>query len=436
MSADKSTNKQVKPDRKVFLLGVIALLILLAFGLIIQLPGRSGGQLPENTPFPSAGPSPSPENTPLPSETPTPQTASAWTEIDAGEGPALIWRKVHLGGSTPPVVFGANLLFDGERFYAESNGHQFWVSNDGEAWSETGLRVPSSGGLLVSGPSEAAAWQGKLVAVTGNEIFTWDAEASALLRFSATFSRENLTDIRFQVVAGHQGFLVAYSTLAQNQLHALAVYASADGRDWTEVDISSFASRQFGRIAAFEAGFIYRERHGLWYSPDGLVWEEWFQTSPAARDRIPGGLTAWQGRVLAYPDSAFTGPSASLEPYTIFDAKGMHTLPESGLPPLPGTYVGFGGNLSTGPIGIVAAFGFAPGNEPPAQCCSDDQLAGVVEFSPDGVTWTRRKLPADILSVMGTAVGKDRVLLTVHEPEGIERQPGDINLWIGLLEED
>jgi hypothetical protein len=372
----------------------------------------------------------------LPTSTPTPQTPE-WSEIDAGDGPTLTWRPANISGvhqsnyQNPGLYgFGGPLLFDGERFYLLSNNGVF-ASSDGESWSDTGFRLPGTGASWV----DVAAWKGMMVVATAlPEILTWDRESDSTFQFSPPISQDGNTDILSAVAVGPQGALVVYFRRHMSSMYVEAAFISSNGRDWTEVNADPFNSGQFGSVVAFNDGFLYRQRSGaFWYSGDGHTWAEWFPDSPAGQERIPTGMTVWEGSVLAHPDSAFTGPSISMGPYSLLRADGMHQLPESGLPPLEGTYIGWGGEISAGPIGIVTAFGWDPHvltEQWNYGCCEEGQSIGVTEFSTDGVNWTRRLLPEEINFVQGLAAGSDRVLMLGfswdHNPEPV--------LWIGFPE--
>jgi hypothetical protein len=375
------------------------------------------------------------ENTEVfPTSLPTTQTPD-WSEIEAGDGPTLTWLPAKIFGVNQPSyqdasLFGGPLLFDGERFYLLSNSGVF-ASSDGESWSDTGFRLPGTGASWV----DAAAWEGMMVVATAlPEILTWNRESDSTFRFSPPISQGGNTDLRNAVAVGPQGALVVYFRHTSSSIYVVAAFTSSNGRDWTEVNADPFNSGQFGSVVAFNDGFLYRQRSGaFWYSGDGHTWAEWFAYSPADNERIPTGMTAWEGSVLAHPNSAFTGPSVDVGPYSLLRANGMHQLPESGLPPLEGIYIGVGGEISAGPIGIVTAFGWDPHilTEPwNYGCCEEGQSIGVTEFSADGVNWTRRLLPEEINYVQGLAAGSDRVLMLGfsfdHNPEP--------ELWIGFPE--
>jgi hypothetical protein len=372
----------------------------------------------------------------FPRSLPTTQTPD-WREIEVGDGPTLTWRPANISGVNQPNYqnvdlfgFGGPLLFDGERFYLLSNDGVF-ASSDGESWSDTDFRLPGTGVSWV----DVAAWEGMMVVATDlPEILTWNSESDSTFRFSPPISQDGNTDILSAVAVGPQGALVVYFRSHMSSMYVEAAFTSSNGRDWTKVNVDPFNSGQFGGVVAFNDGFLYRQRLGaFWYSGDGHTWAKWLADSPADQERIPTGMTAWEGSVLAHPDSAFTGPSISMGPYSLLRADGMHQLPESGLPPLEGTYIGWGGEISAGPIGIVTAFGWDPHvltEQWNYGCCEEGQSIGVTEFSTDGVNWTRRLLPEEINFVQGLAAGSDRVLMLGfswdHNPEPV--------LWIGFLE--
>jgi hypothetical protein len=366
----------------------------------------------------------------LPTSTPTTQTLD-WSEIEVGDGPTLTWRPANISGvNLSSFRYYVPLLFDGERFYLVSIDRIF-VSSDGETWSDIGFRLPGTGAPWVN----VAAWEGMVVVATAlPEILTWNLESDSTFRFSPPISQGGNTDLRNAVAVGPQGALVVYFRHTSSSIYVVAAFTSSNGRDWTEVNADPFNSGQFGSVVAFNDGFLYRQRSGaFWYSGDGHTWAEWFAYSPADNERIPTGMTAWEGSVLAHPNSAFTGPSVDVGPYSLLRANGMHQLPESGLPPLEGIYIGVGGEISAGPIGIVTAFGWDPHilTEPwNYGCCEEGQSIGVTEFSADGVNWTRRLLPEEINYVQGLAAGSDRVLMLGfsfdHNPEP--------ELWIGFPE--
>lgn len=359
--------------------------------------------------------------------TPTAQTTrshASMAEIDAGEGPTLAWKRVPLAGIEHRDISQNRLLFDSERFFLLADSVSY-VSDSGEAWREIGLRLPWN----ETSWSSLAAYDGLVVMATSlPEIITWSFETSATQRFSPSFSLEGIPDLGNTVAAGPQGILVTYF-IPGSSGNVVAVYFSRNGEEWTQVDPDLFAAVQYPSITAIHDGFLSVDSSGyLMFSADGLTWKDLSPKTNVDPKKIPDGLTTWGEKVLAFPVSAFSGPSVGLGPYTVLHPDGIQQLPEPGLPALEGTYVGLGGHLDAGEMGIVAAFVWDPHLPASSGCCSPGQAVGVVEFSPDGTTWTRRQFPEEILFISGLAVGKDRVLLLAFDEPG----PPVPTLWIGL----
>jgi hypothetical protein len=361
---------------------------------------------------------------------PTPQYAGSYTsiaEIDSGQGPTLTWKRILLAEIEQNDYSHNRLIYDGQRFFLLADNHSY-VSIDGESWNETELRLPWNDRF----ESSAAAYNGLVVMATSRpEIITWSIETNTTHQFTPSIVLEEAleypTDLRNTVAAGQQGILVTYFVRRSSSGNVAAAYYSRNGQDWTRVDPEVFDTVQYPSIVAFKDGFLILSSPGsLRFSADGLSWNDISQETNISPKQSHRGLTPWGENVLAFSMSAYTGPSIGFGSLMVLTPKGKHNLPESGLSPLQGNYIGLGGHLDANQMGIVAAFGWDPHLPAKSGCCSEGQVVGVVEFSPDGITWTRRQFPEQVVEVLGLAVGKDRVLMLTHDINNVP------SLWVGF----
>jgi hypothetical protein len=179
---------------------------------------------------------------------------------------------------------------------------------------------------------------------------------------------------------------------------------SRDGVEWTAIEDFPW---NVDAIVGTRRGFLaraFQERYGIWYSRDGLAWQELGEAA--------------NGEFLPWLDGALL--TDGLTRFEAWTDVGMTPLPIE-MPPIDDPEaLGFPA-VNTGPLGLVVL----------------DQGGRRVMVSPDGARWSARPMDEAMIAASGSglgpgtaiAVGATRVLALLWEgtPEGGPHP----SLWIG-----
>lgn len=357
----------------------------------------------------------------------------------------LVWSKGRFPGGSSKLH--GELLDDDEHFYI-LNWRSVFVSTDGLAWAVRPLQAPI--GPRDPHPFSASdAYSGKILRLVVDGVGeartvlvdTSDGSlVAAPLPIDASSPLASSEDLRGTVAFGNRGAVVYLWDNARwsptSGDFPTAIFSSDDGLSWRQIPDPPAEGLALADVVAIDDGFIAIVNSDVllppaahnavgWFSRDGIRWGEIPGTgdlrhysgmvrSPEAE---PNVLVSWGDSAFVYLESAFGPPSLSINaPWRLTSTQGVELKVD--LPPLGGSVASYGPLADAGGMGVAAVFDLL-GNE-----------TGFVEYSPDGVHWSREPLPfrPQLLAIYPRpfVVGSDRMLAVSLDLD---------SLWVGQWSE-
>ena len=324
----------------------------------------------------------------------------------SGSGPALMWEVtgLPLRGTAPQWM-----VSDGELFYLSISGSSQlgpgvrWLSSsDGRTWEDVSptAQLPTFQKDPNEPFTEVAVWNGVIIAAAYPDVYVLDTKSNRFESFRLQLP-DDYTDPEswcepdttcqpdLTVAAGDRGAMVFSEG---PDPHSLAAWYCDDGFDWS---LMGELPGDPISLVAVDGGFMFtapaRGGCGVWFSEDSDTWAQIHTLT-----ECPIHLEAWNSDAIAlYPESLWRVSRSSVSPIV---AESLSRL--NGNPMM----------LAAGSGGIIVPYDVL---DPEADPFAWGPLNAVVDYTPDGTTWSRRVLPETEIasSVSVAAVGTTGLIL-------------------------